>query len=238
MDTFKNILLSIRARINRTLFPARNYWLAAKTTKPISTKYGFDRGTPIDRYWIEDFLSNNKKYIKGRCLEVTDDAYTFKYGGKKVSQADVLDVDKSNKKANFYGDLRDLKNVVEDNTYDCIILTQVLGLIDNLGNAVSECHRILKPGGVLLVTSACFSPTYDLKSDYWRFTPHGAENLFGRFFDENDLEVTSYGNVLAGQCFWVGMSQEDLTTEELQYNDPRFPCIVAIKAIKEGDKNG
>jgi SAM-dependent methyltransferase len=232
MDLFKKILLSIRARLNRTMFPAVGYWTPLKVTQPISTKFGFDRGTPIDRYWIEDFLEKNKELVRGKCLEVTDDAYTVRFGGAKVEQADVLDIDPSNRKATIIGDLRNLRGVIQDDTYDCIILTHVLGLIDNVGDAVSECQRILKPGGVLLVTSACISPTYDLTSNYWRFTPQGAKYLFGMFF--TDPEVVSYGNALTGQCFWVGMSQEDLTLEQLEYNDPKFPCVVGIKAAKRG----
>jgi hypothetical protein len=29
-------------------------------TKPISAVFGLDRGTPIDRYYIEKFIDNNK----------------------------------------------------------------------------------------------------------------------------------------------------------------------------------
>jgi SAM-dependent methyltransferase len=235
MEKVKNTLLSIRAWLNRALFPTKWYWLPIKSTKPISAKFGFDRGTPIDRYWIEDFLGKNKEYIKGNCLEVTDKTYTLKYGGKQVTKADVLDIDENNTRANIIGDLRNLSGVIKGNTYDCIILTHVLGLIDDLDSAISECHRILKPKGVLLATSACFSPTYDLKSNFWRFTLAGAGYVFGKFFNKDNLEVTSYGNVFTGQCFWVGMSQEDITEKQLQYNDPRFPCIVAVRAVKGMD---
>src|SRR5258708_1276969 len=38
-------------------------------TRPISTSFGFDRGTPIDRYYIENFLGRNAGDIRGRVLE-------------------------------------------------------------------------------------------------------------------------------------------------------------------------
>jgi glycosyltransferase involved in cell wall biosynthesis len=41
---------------------------------PISQDFGFDRGTPIDRHYVEDFLTRNSGDIKGRVLEVGDDA--------------------------------------------------------------------------------------------------------------------------------------------------------------------
>jgi SAM-dependent methyltransferase len=220
------ILLYIRALINRFLFPANSYYKATKTLKPASTKFGFDRGTPIDRFWIEDFLENNKKHIKGTVLEITDPAYTKKYGGKKVKRSDVLDIDSSNKKANINGDLRNLKAIIKDNTYDCVILTHVLGLIDDYASAIIEIKRILKPNGVLLYTGSCLGPILGEKV-YWRFTPNSVKYIFETHFKPSRLKIETYGNVLTGQAFWVGMAQEDLTKYELGYNDPRFPCAVS-----------
>jgi SAM-dependent methyltransferase len=229
---FMNTLRTARAAINRTLFPSSNYWLATRSTKPISTRFGYDRGKPIDRYWIEKFLESNKHLVKGKCLEITDNSYTLHYGGTKVIKSEVLDIDTKNAKATIHGDVRSLKGVIADNTYDCIILTHVLGLIDEVQSAVKELHRILKPGGVILATSACLSPTYDVNSNFWRFTPNGLKYLFTKAFDPSNVEIKAFGNVLAGQCFWVGMAQEDLTPEQLDYNDAKFPCVVAVKAIK------
>lgn len=231
MRNLITVLRVIRAKFNRTLFPFKGYWMATRSLKPISTKFGYDRGNPIDRFWIEDFLNKNKTLIFGHCLEVTDSAYLTKFGEDKIGQIDVLDLNKTNKNATIYGDLRDLKDVINSNVYDCIILTHVLGLIDDIESAISEIHRILKPGGTVLVTSSCISPTYD-STNYWRFTSQGATYLFSKFFDKSDFEVSTYGNALTGQCFWLGISQEDLTKEELEYNDPQFPCVITIKATK------
>lgn len=227
------MLKQIFVKIIRLTKPAEFYFRPKHSIEPLSSHFGFDRGTPIDRVWIEDFLNKNRKLIRGRCLEITDDFYTKKFRGDKVSESDVLDIDRKNKKANIYGDLRNLKGVIKDNTYDCVILTHVLGLIDDLDSAVNELKRILKPGGVVLVTSACISPTYNLETNFWRIMPQGARYLFGKHFGKENVKVGSYGNVLAGQSFWVGMAQEELTKKELMYNDPHFPCIVTICATKQ-----
>lgn len=232
MEKIIKIILSARARIVRYIKPKKYYWIATKSLSPISTKYGFDRGTPIDRYWIEDFLKKNKKFIKGRCLEITDSTYSRKFGGSKIKKIDVLDINRKNRKANVYGDLRNLKDKISDNTYDCIILTHVLGLIDEVDKAVSECERILKPGGTILATSSSFSPVIDIKKNYWSFKPAGFEYLFSKHFKKNTIHVRSYGNVLAGQCFWVGMAQEEISRKALKFNDTRFPCIVAARVQK------
>jgi len=107
-----------------------------------------------------------------------------------------------------------------------------LGMIDDFDAVIKHCYRVLKPKGVVLVTSASLSPTYQPKSSYWRFTPQGLKYAFGRHFPVKNITVSSYGNVRAGQALWVGMAQEDLTRKDLEFNDPRFPCVVTLKAVK------
>lgn len=226
MKKILSLIFKLRAMVTRFIKPKASYFLA-----PISDKYGFDRGTPIDRYWIENFLSENKQYIQGRVLEVTDNTYTKRFG-RNVTQSDILDINIKNKMANIHGDLRNL-NGVESNTYDCVILTQVLGMIDDFDAVIKECHRILKKGGTILTTSSAISPTYIPNESYWRFTPNGLKFAFGKHFDKQFLTVSSYGNVLAGQAFWVGMSQEDVTNKVLKFNDPRFPCISGLVGTKK-----
>lgn len=230
-DLAIKVVSQLRAPIMRAVKPNSKYWLATRSLEPLSMKFGFDRGTPIDRFWMNDFLTKNQNLIKGHCLEVTDDAYLVQYGGKKVTKTDVLDIDRKNKKATIYGDIQNL-DMIKDDTYDCIILTNVLGIIPDYEAAVRECHRILKPGGTLLLTVSSFSPTRDLEANLWRFTVTSAKFVFGKYFSPKKLDIQSYGNVLTGQCFWVGMSQEELTLEELSYQDPRFSCLVAVKATK------
>ena len=52
--------------------------------KPISRLFGFDRGQPIDRYYIETFLQKNRSDIGGRVLEIGDPGYTLKFGGDQL----------------------------------------------------------------------------------------------------------------------------------------------------------
>src|SRR4051812_41158651 len=43
---------------------------------PIGGDFGWERGTPVDRHYIEGFIAQNAADIRGRVLEVGDDRYT------------------------------------------------------------------------------------------------------------------------------------------------------------------
>jgi SAM-dependent methyltransferase len=118
---------------------------------PFSTQFGYDRGGPVDRYYIENFLEKNKADISGDVLEIGDNEYTLRFGGSGVSKSHVLHVDEKNPVATYVGDLSNAPDL-PDNKFDCIVLTQTLHLIYHYKNAIETCYRILKPGGVLLLT--------------------------------------------------------------------------------------
>ena len=230
----KNIFSNkTRKTLRRLLNPAFFYFLS-RSTKPLSNYHGFDRGIPLDRFYIENFLEQNKTLVKGVCLELLNNDYTLKYGGTNITKSDVLDIDSSNKNANIIGDLRNLSSVA-DNTYDCLILTQVLQFIDDTSAAISECYRILKPEGTLLVTLPSLSridPISGQEGDYWRFTTASASYLFRKNFKPEQTEIESLGNVRSGLYFYAGLVQEDSSVKTLEKNDPHFPLIITVKAQK------
>ncbi|HEX6050119.1 MAG TPA: hypothetical protein VFZ21_12650, partial [Gemmatimonadaceae bacterium] len=63
---------------------------------PISRAFGYDRGGPVDRYYIEGFLARYASDVRGRVLEVGDDSYTRRFGGNRVTRRDVLHVHEGN----------------------------------------------------------------------------------------------------------------------------------------------
>ena len=219
-----------RKTIFRRILKPSWLYLLSRQLKPLSYNYGSNRGEPIDRYYIEKFVSENTNLIKGNCLEIESNVYCLNFG--KNCKCDVLDINKNNPKATITADLRNMPEI-KGGTYDCIILTQVLQFIDNYEVAIKECHRILKPGGALIATLP-FMGRIDARAgvggDFWRFTTTSARYIFGKYFDE--LEIKSWGNVLSGIGFWVGTAQEELSKKELNHNDPDFPILISVKAIK------
>src|SRR5215207_7533889 len=94
---------------------------------PASRCFGFDRGTPIDRHYIESFLARHAEDVRGRVLEVGDDGYTRRFGGA-VRSVDIVDIDAGNPRATLVGDLADPATLPRE-AFDCIICTQTLMLM-------------------------------------------------------------------------------------------------------------
>ncbi|MBI3769762.1 MAG: glycosyltransferase [Deltaproteobacteria bacterium] len=214
-------------RLRRLVRPA---WLGTlRRTRPLSDRWGSDRGTPLDRYYIERFLADHRTDIRGRVLEVKDEGYTARFGAA-VETRDVLDVDSRNPRATVIADLAAADAIPSDG-YDCVILTQVLQLIFDTRSAIAHAHRILKPGGVLLVTVPTLSRIVE-SGDYWRFTPMACRTLFAAAFGADRVEVRSYGNVLSAIAFLAGMAWEELSRRELDVQDDDHPLLVAVRAVK------
>ena len=203
-----------------------------RRTSPLSNTWGYDRGTPVDRYYIERFLAQHRPDIRGRVLEIKDSHYTERFG-HAVERIDILDIDPANPKATIIADLA-AADVVPTDTFDCVVLTQTLQFIYDTRAAVGHLHRILKPGGVLLTTVPVVSRIdRSLKSiDYWRFTPASCRQLFAEEFGAEQTTVYSYGSVLTGVAFLSGMAYEELSRRELDAHDEYFPVLVAVRTVK------
>jgi SAM-dependent methyltransferase len=199
---------------------------------PISRVHGTDRGLPIDRHYIEGFLSTNISDVKGHVLEFDDDSYTRRYGGERVAVSDVLHVEEGHPGATIIADLSSAGNI-EDDTFDCIICTQTLMYIYPIRAAIQTLYRILKPGGVLLATFPGIAQVsrYDMDrwGEYWRFTTMSAKRLFGEVFPLEYVSVESRGNVLAAIAFLHGLCTEDLEEDELKHCDPDYEVLARLK---------
>jgi SAM-dependent methyltransferase len=217
----------LRARMRRLWRPALLGTL--RRTTPLSDRWGADRGTSVDRYFIEQFVAEHRGDIRGRVLEVRDRRYTTRFG-VAVKHSDVLDIDRSNSEATIHADLA-AAHEIPSSQFDCFIITQTLQFIYGTRAALAHAHRILRPGGALLVTVPSVS-RMACKHDYWRFTGASCSELFGELFAPDHFTVRSYGNVLVCNAFLYGMAAEELSAGELETVDDRFPLLVAIRAVK------
>jgi glycosyltransferase involved in cell wall biosynthesis len=202
---------------------------------PLSRDFGYDRGQPIDRYYIEKFLSSHQADISGHVLEIADDTYTRRFGEQRVTKSDILHAPPGNPSATIVGDLTSAENLPAD-TFDCLILTQTLQVIYDVPAALRNVYRILKPGGVALVTVPGISPVsrYDRErwGYYWSFTSQSAGKLFAEVFPPDRVTIQAHGNVLAAAAFLFGLATQELTREELDFHDPDYELVITIRAEK------
>jgi SAM-dependent methyltransferase len=222
--------LTLKQDVRRVLNPLRLGVLNRR--RPLS-EWGWRRGTPVDRVYIERFLADHREDIRGRVLEIKDSAYTLRFG-VGVTRPDVLDIDPGNPSATIVSDLVDLGDDVRD-TFDCVILTQTLQLVSDPVRAIASAHSVLRPGGVLLATVPTITRadrSYDEDIDRWRFTGAGCRQLFGSVFGPA-MSVHSYGNVLVAISFLAGVAAEELTDKDLWDSDPDYEVLVAIRAVKD-----
>ncbi len=210
-------------------------WGSFRRLTPVSRVFGFDRGQPIDRYYIETFLFRNSADIQGHILEIGDASYTRLFGGDRVAKSDVLHVTPDNPRATLVGNMATGEGIPSDR-FDCMILTQTLPFIYDVQAAVVNAHSALKPSGVLLATLPGISQIsrYDMDrwGDYWRFTDASARRLFGSIFGLGNVTVETYGNVMAACAFLHGLAAEELKQAELDYQDPDYQVIITVRAVK------
>ncbi len=204
--------------------------------RPISPHWGLERGTPIDRYYIENFLALNRADVHGYVLEIGTNRYTRTFGEDRVTHSEVLHVADPGPEVTMLGDLTTAEHIAAE-CFDCIILTQTLNAIFDVPAALQTCFRILKPGGVLLVTIPGISKIsrYDMErwGYFWSFTSASARRLVTEAgFPANQVEVVAHGNVLAAIAFLHGLAWEELKRHELDAQDPDFELLITVRAMK------
>jgi SAM-dependent methyltransferase len=203
-----------------------------RRTEPVSRHYGYDRGNPIDRYYIERFLRANAADIRGRVLEVGEDMYSSAVGGSAVKKVELLHAHAGNPAAAYVADIGTGEGLPPE-TFDAIVMTQTLQLVFDLPAAIRLLHRSLVPGGVLLTTMPGISqlPVDEWAENwYWSFTDRSVRRLFEGAFPPEELSIEAHGNVLTSVAFLHGLADWELTREELDRHDPLYQMLITVRA--------
>jgi hypothetical protein len=204
-------------------------WGNLRRKGPFSACYGFDRGTPVDRYYLERFLMQHRSDIRGDVLEIQVPAYTQRFGSDLTS---LHTVDISPQfGATYTCDLASSAGVVPSNRYDCFLLPNTLCVLRDVEGCLREALRIVKPGGAILATTAVLGQVSP-DGDFWRLSAAGWRELTSRAWPGCEVTVVAYGHCLAATAALQGLALEELTPAELDPVDPMFPVLVAIRCRK------
>jgi SAM-dependent methyltransferase len=228
----RKVLAGIRWRLRNRFYLTYGF----HGTAPINPGYGSDLGTTIDRYYESRFLTDNPELITGDVLEIGDRRSTDRYG-TGVRRVDVFNI-APGPGVDIVGDLVSCPQI-PDNSYDCVLLTQVLQVIYDIESVVSEVHRILKPGGSVVCTMAGIAQVnrgaLEDYGDRWRVTSLGATELFATSFAAQDIRIRTYGNAHSACCFMQGIPAERVNRTRLDRHEPDYQLMVAVIATKATD---
>ncbi len=131
---------------------------------------------------------------------------------------------------------------VADDQFDLAILDQTLEHVADPERALGEVHRVLKPGGVAIVTTPFLVPLHSTSDygDYTRWTPQGMKTMLERRGFE--AEVESWGNLAAAKALLGDMY---LTAEDAKRlglgieaadGEPLYPVTLwAFATARKGD---
>jgi SAM-dependent methyltransferase len=151
-----------------------------------------------------------------------------------------MHVSPGNPLATIVGDLQDAPQIPEDQ-FDCVVFTQTLHLIYDMPAAMRTLHRILRPGGVLLMTVPGISQIDEDEwggTWYWSLTALSARRLTCDAFPGGEIEVEAHGNVLAATAFLHGLATSEVADTELDHRDPHYPVVITVRAVKAGGSGG
>ena len=220
----------------RLATPRRARWGNLRRPRPFSERYGFDRGTPIDRVHLDRFFAANAADITGAVLEVKDPAFSGRHG-HHIDRLDLVDIDPRNLEATIVADLAE-EGSLPAATFDCILVPQTLQYVDDPAAALANAWRALRAGGVLLVTVpsvARLDP--ELREvERWRMPPAGLRALLERTCVGGDVHVEGHGNLTTTIAFLLGLAAEELRADELVRSDADFPLLACGRARRPIDR--
>jgi SAM-dependent methyltransferase len=98
--------------------------------------------------------------------------------------------------ADIVGDVHDVPR--EDSSLDTVIATEVIEHCQDPARVVGEIHRILRPGGVCVLSTRFIHPYHPDPKDYFRFSGDGLAYLFREY---SEVEIIPLGNRL--QSAWL-----------------------------------
>ncbi|MBP6946374.1 MAG: methyltransferase domain-containing protein [Candidatus Pacebacteria bacterium] len=105
----------------------------------------------------------------------------------------ALDIDPA-RKPDIVGDAHNLP--FPDASFEVVVCSEVFEHLEDPRKAVSEMHRVLVSGGIIILTTRFLFPVHDAPGDYFRFTPYGLRLLFANWeiFDE-ECEADSFSTI-------------------------------------------
>lgn len=202
-------------------------------TQPYSRLFGFDRGLPVDRYYIEKFLESKKYLISGDILEIAESYYTKKFAHGAYRSLILHSTEGTG--VDFVGNLATGDGIVND-VANCFIMTQTLQCIFDFRAALKNSLKLIRSGGNLLITVPGITQIsrydYDRWGFYWTFNDMSLRKLFEEVVPSSNIEIQAFGNVKSAAAFLYGLASNELSQKDLDQVDPDYQVTITATIIK------
>ena len=195
---------------------------------PFSYRFGFDRGGPVDRYYLRQFVRSIRPIVRGRCLEIGGSVRNNWFYRFDVDEFRTLELEQSNVADDLVGDAAD-QGVLDPASWDSILAFHVLEHCPNPFAVVSNMCAWLRPNGHACIVVPCAQRVHNYPGDYWRFMPDGLRVLFRDF---SEVNVSTYGNPLTVVSNYLGLSHTELVAENMDAVHPDYPVLACVVARK------
>ncbi len=135
--------------------------------------------------------------ILDTCAGWEPNYYQPLFPGKRYLKQDMQDFDPPC--IDILCDITDMEPI-PDESIGLVLNLESLEHIAHPQKAIDEIHRVLKPEGLLILTTVMHFKIHHAPKDYWRFTPEGIELLLGKF---KILDCTLEGDLKRPKGIWT-----------------------------------
>jgi len=202
-------------------------WGDLRRRHPLCPAFGYTRGTPVDRYYLHQYIREHREQVRGRVLEVGGRlANRIVYRYTNATEYRTLDLGAG--ADDMAGDAAD-PSAVPKQSADCIIAFHVLEHCPAPHVVIENFWRWLAPGGTAFVAVPAAQKIHSFPLDCWRPQPDGLRSLFHRF---SAVHLRTYGSLVAAIASLCGIAAEELSAGELADSHPDYPVLVCVAARK------
>lgn len=163
-----------------------------------------------------------KKYLSGVVLEIGAGGNHLREKYKNLSNEWIsTDYDLRSKTIDLRADCQCLP--IKENCIDTIISIDVLEHIPDHEKAIKEMQRVLKPGGIVILSTPFFFWLHEEPFDYHRFSKYGLKNDFeSKGFKVIEIEA------IAGVVSLLGILISILITKTFRFSKPLLKFFLTI----------
>ena len=154
-------------------------------------------------FLIGDLKNVISKYAKGKILDVGcgNKPYESLFTSSKESYTGCDVVQSSENKVDVICKATEL--AYDADQFDTLFSTQVMEHVDNSDLMMKECNRVLKPGGVFIISVPLCWELHEEPYDFFRFTKYGLKELC----DRNNFEVLE---IISNGGKWAAITQMNI----------------------------